>query len=58
MAVSSPRSDCSSMRGARGEAHANEWPGAMIPALEAVASSPSASFSSTTVTSWPAFARK
>src|SRR5437899_488667 len=58
MAVSAPRSDCQSMRGARGEAHANEWPGAMIPAFAAVASSPSASFSSTTVTSWPSLARK
>src|SRR6266481_2856929 len=58
MAVSAPRSDCQSMRGARGEAHANEWPGAMIPAFAAVASRPSASFSSTTVTSWPALARK
>src|SRR6266571_7997214 len=58
MAVSAPRSDCQSMRGARGEAHAKEWPGAMIPALPAVASRPSPSFSSTTVTSWPALARK
>src|SRR5213592_5228667 len=58
MAVSAPRSESSSMRGARGEAHANEWPGAMIPAFAAVASRPSASFSSTTVTSWPALARK
>src|SRR2546422_8928113 len=58
MAVSAPRSDCQSMRGARGEAHANEGPGAMIPAFAAVASRPSASFSSTTVTSWPALARK
>src|SRR6058998_2627101 len=48
MAVSAPRSDCQSMRGARGEAHAKEWPGAMIPALPAVASRPSPSFSSTT----------
>src|SRR5262245_60693107 len=46
------------MRGARGEAHANEWPGAMMPALPAVASSPSPSFSSRIVTSWPALARK
>src|SRR5712664_1855501 len=45
MAVSAPRRDCHSISGARGEAHANEWPGAMIPALAAV-------------TSWPAFARK
>src|SRR5438874_10392884 len=58
IAVSAPRSDCQSMRGARGEAHANEWPGAMIPALPPVASSPTASFSSTSVTSWPALARK
>src|SRR5207249_9053223 len=58
MAVSAPRSESSSMRGARGEAHANEWPGAMIPALPPVASRPSASFSSSTVTSWPALARK
>src|SRR3989442_10293443 len=58
MAVSAPRSDCQSMRGARGEAQANEWPGAMIPAFAAVASRPSACFSSTTVTSWPALARK
>src|SRR2546422_1812871 len=58
MAVSAPRSDCQSMRGARGEAHAKEGPGAMIPALPAVASRPSPSFSSTTVTSWPALARK
>src|SRR5256886_1053617 len=57
-AVSAPRSDCQSMRGARGDAHANEWPGAMIPALPPVASSPRASFSSTSVTSWPALARK
>src|SRR5258708_13054265 len=46
------------MRGARGDAHANEWPGAMMPALPPVASSPRASFSSTSVTSWPALARK
>src|SRR5262245_23016109 len=46
------------MRGARGEDHANEWPGAMMPALPAVASSPSPSFSSMIVTSWPALARK
>src|SRR5438093_2181156 len=58
MAVSAPRSDCQSMRGARGEAHAKEWPGAMIPAFPLVASSPSAFFSSTRVTSWPALARK
>ena len=58
MAVSPPRSDCHSMRGARGEAHAKEWPGAMMPALPAVASSPIASFSSSSVTSWPALARK
>ena len=51
IAVSAPRSDCQSMRGARGEAHAKECPGAMIPALPPVASSPSASFSSTSVTS-------
>src|SRR5712691_9232054 len=58
MAVSAPRSDCQSMRGARGEAHAKEWPGAIIPALPAVASRPSPPFSSATVTSWPALARK
>src|SRR5262249_60247273 len=58
IAVSAPRSDCHSMRGARGDAHANEWPGAMIPALPPVASRPSACFSSISVTSWPAFARK
>src|SRR2546425_10414747 len=58
MAVSAPRSDCQSMRGARGEAQAKEWPGAMIPAWPAVASRPSPSFSSTTVPSWPALARK
>src|SRR5262245_17926744 len=46
------------MRGARGEAHANEWPGAMIPALPELASRPSASFSSSRVTSWPALAKK
>src|SRR5262244_3436899 len=46
------------MRGARGEAHANEWPGAMIPALPALASRPTPSFSSRIVTSWPALARK
>src|SRR5215471_7654569 len=46
------------MRGARGDAHANEWPGAMMPALPPVASSPSPGFSSMSVTSWPAFARK
>src|SRR6185295_9572244 len=46
------------MRGARGEAHEKEWPGAMMPALPAVASRPSPSFSSTIVTSWPALARK
>ena len=33
MAVSPPRSDCQSMRGARGDAHEKEWPGAMMPAL-------------------------
>src|SRR5215470_6460774 len=58
MAVSSPRSEAQSMRGARGEAHANEWPGAMMPALPELASRPSASFSSRIVTSWPALARK
>src|SRR5882762_4037581 len=58
MAVSAPRSDCQSICGARGEAHAKEWPGAMMPALPPVASSPTASFSSTSVTSWPALARK
>src|SRR5882724_834714 len=58
IAVSAPRSDCQSMRGARGDAHAKEWPGAMIPALPPVASSPSASLSSTSVTSWPALPRK
>src|SRR5262245_63534534 len=58
MAVSPPRSESQSMRGARGEAHANECPGAMIPALPALASRPSASFSSTIVTSCPALARK
>src|SRR5262245_52626338 len=58
MAVSPPRRESQSMRGARGEAHANEWPGAMIPALPELASRPSASFSSTIVTSWPALARK
>src|SRR5689334_2797494 len=58
MAVSAPRSDCQSMRGARGDAHAKEWPGAMIPAFPAVASRPKPSFSSSTVTSWPARARK
>src|SRR5690349_8789669 len=58
MAVSAPRSDERSIFGARGEAHAKEWPGAMMPALPPVASSPSASFSSTSVTSWPALARK
>src|SRR2546426_1975804 len=46
------------MRGARGDAHAKEWPGAMIPALPLVASSPRAAFSSTSVTSWPALPRK
>src|SRR5260370_18409113 len=46
------------MRGARGDAHATEWPGAMTPALRPVASSPRASFSSTSVPSWPALARK
>src|SRR5262245_13303118 len=46
------------MRGARGDAHANEWPGAMMPALPAEASRPTPSFSSSTVTSWPALARK
>src|SRR5258705_11279595 len=46
------------MRGARGDAHAKEWPGAMIPAFPAVASRPKPSFSSSTVTSWPARARK
>src|SRR5262245_6928757 len=58
MAVSPPRSESQSMRGARGEAHANECPGAMIPALPALASRPSASFSSRIVTSCPALARK
>src|SRR6516162_1356308 len=46
------------MRGARGEAQANEWPGAMIPALPELASRPSPSLSSRIVTSWPALARK
>src|SRR6266446_8572243 len=58
MAVSAPRRDCHSMRGARGEAHAKEWPGAMIPALPAEASRPTPAFSSRIVTSWPALARK
>src|SRR5688572_20410343 len=58
MAVSLPRSDCQSMRGARGEAHAKEWPGAMMPALPPVASCPRPSFSSSSVTSCPARARK
>jgi hypothetical protein len=58
MAVSSPRSERKSMAGARGEAQAKECPGAMIPALPALASSPSPSFSSRIVTSWPALARK
>src|SRR5262249_60115716 len=58
MAVSLPRSESHSMRGARGEAQANEWPGAMIPALPELASRPSPSFSSRIVTSWPALARK
>src|SRR2546428_11491159 len=58
MAVSAPRSDSQSMRGARGDAHANECPGAMMPALPPVASSPSPSLSSSRVTSWPALARK
>src|SRR5215813_5199 len=58
MAVSPPRSESQSMRGARGDAHAKEWPGAMIPALPELASRPSASFSSSSVTSWPALARK
>src|SRR5262245_9380817 len=46
------------MRGARGEAQANEWPGVMIPALPELASRPSPSFSSRIVTSWPDLARK
>ena len=46
------------MRGARGEAQANECPGAMMPALPAVASSPTPSFSSRSVTSCPVLARK
>src|SRR4030095_6056161 len=58
MAVSSPRSERRSMAGARGDAHAKEWPGAMIPAFPAVASRPKPSFSSSTVTSWPPRARK
>src|SRR5262250_3332881 len=58
MAVSLPRSESQSMRGARGDAHAKEWPGAMIPALPELASRPSASFSSSSVTSWPVLARK
>src|SRR5687768_2189108 len=58
MAVSAPRSDSHSIRGARGDAHANEWPGAMMPAFPPLASSPSPSFSSSKVTSWPALARK
>jgi len=58
MAVSAPRSDSKSMRGAAGEAHANAWPGAMIPALPAEASRPTPSLSSRIVTSWPALARK
>src|SRR5947208_2423627 len=58
IAVSAPRSDCQSLRGALADAHANEWPGAMIPAWPPVASSPTASFSPTSVTSWPALARK
>src|SRR5262249_39340729 len=58
MAVSLPRSESHSMRGARGEAQANEWPGAMIPALPELASRPSPSFSSRIVTSWPDLARK
>src|SRR4030095_13536019 len=58
MAVSPPRSDCQSIRGARGDAHEKEWPGAMMPALPAVASSPTPAFSSTRVTSCPDLARK
>src|ERR1051325_6735667 len=58
MAVSAPRNDSHSIRGARGDAHAKEWPGAMIPAFPAVASRPRPSFSSSSVTSWPARARK
>ncbi len=58
MAVSAPLSDSHSIFGARGDAQANECPGAMIPALPDEASSPSASFSSSSVTSWPALARK
>src|SRR5438132_7430492 len=56
MAVSAPKSERTSMAGGRGEAQAEECPGAMIPALLAVASRPTPSSASTTVTSWPSVA--
>jgi len=56
-AVSSTVSERSSSFGAVGEAHAKEWPGAIRPALPALASVATSCSYSTTVTSWPDFAR-
>ena len=47
IAVSCPRSERRSIAGALGDAHAKEWPGAMMPALAALASRPTPSCSST-----------
>ena len=57
IAVSCPSSERRSIAGALGEAHAKEWPGAMMPALAALASRPTPSCSSTSVTSCPSVAR-
>ncbi len=57
IAVSWPRRERRSIPGAFGEAHAKEWPGAMMPALPALASCPTPSCSSSNVTSCPSFAR-
>src|SRR5215813_1244073 len=46
------------MAGALGDAQAKECPGAMMPALPALASRPRPAFSSSIVSSWPARARK
>ena len=56
-AVSSTVSDRSSSLGADGDAHAKECPAAMRPALPALASVATSDSRSTTVTSWPDFAR-
>ena len=56
-AVSSTVSDRSSSIGAVGEAQAKEWPGAIRPALPALARVATSFSFSSTVTSWPYLAR-